>query len=98
MSYFVFEDLDKDRTPYQNISQEDFVKNHIISNEQLERFTDYLNKRTRYKITFVAYKEEVKLYIKATLAEQLYGSEAHMQVLNTNDAMLEKVKELAVNN
>ena len=98
MSYFVFEDLDKDRTPYQNISQEDFVKNHIISNEQLERFTGYLNKRTRYKITFVAYREEVKLYIKATLAEQLYGSEAHMQVLNANDAMLEKVKELAVNN
>jgi len=98
MSYFIFEDLDKDRTLYQNISQEDFVKNHIISNEQLERFTDYLNKRTRYKITFVAYREEVKLYIKATLAEQLYGSEAHMQVLNINDAMLEKAKELAGNN
>ena len=77
---------------------EDFVKNYVVTDEDLERFTEYLNRRARYKITFVAYKEEVKLYLKAILAEQLYGSEAHMQVLNTNDAMLEKVKKLADNN
>jgi len=98
MSYFVFEDLDKDRTPYQNMSQEDFVNNYIVTDNDLERFTEYINRRTRYKITFVAYREEVKLYIKATLAEQLYGTEAHMQVLNTNDAMLKKVRELVNNN
>jgi carboxyl-terminal processing protease len=98
MSYFVFEDLDKNRSPFKNMSQEDFIKNYIVSDDDLERFTEYLNRRTRYKITFVAYKEEVKLYLKATLAEQLYGTEAHMQVLNTNDAMLEKVFDLAVNN
>ena len=98
MSYFVFEDLDKDRTPYQNMSQEDFVTNYIVTDNDLERFTEYINRRTRYKITFVAYREEVKLYIKATLAEQLYGTQAHMQVLNTNDAMLKKVRELVNNN
>ena len=98
MNYFVFEDLDKDRTPYQNMSQENFIRNYKVSDDILDRFTDYLNKRTRYRITFVAYKEEVKLYLKATLAEQLYGTEARMQVLNTNDAMLEKVKELIDNN
>ena len=98
MSYFVFEDLDKNRSLFKNMSQEDFIKNYIVSDDDLERFTEYLNRRTRYKITFVAYKEEVKLYLKATLAEQLYGTEAHMQVLNTNDAMLEKVFDLAENN
>jgi len=98
MNYFVFEDLDKDRTPYQNMSQEDFVNNYIVTDDDLERFTEYINRRTRYKITFVAYREEVKLYLKATLAEQLFGTEAHMQVLNTNDAMLKKVFELAENN
>lgn len=98
MSYFVFEDLDKNREPFQNMSQEDFVNNYIVTDDDLERFTAYINRRTRYKITFVAYREEVKLYIKATLAEQLYGTEAHMQVLNMNDAMLKKVRELVNNN
>jgi len=98
MDYFVFEDLDKNREPFKNMSQQDFLKNYIVSEDDLERFTKYLNRRTRYKITFVAYKEEVKLYLKATLAEQLYGPEAYVQVLNTNDAMLEKVKELVENN
>ncbi|TJY34645.1 S41 family peptidase [Pontimicrobium aquaticum] len=98
MDYFVFEELDKDRTSFKNLSQDEFVKNYVVTNDDLERFTEYLNRRSRYKITFVAYKEEVKLYLKATLAEQLYGSEAHMQVLNTNDVLLKKVKELTTNN
>jgi len=94
MSYFVFEDLDKDRSPYENISQEEFIKSYEADDEVVSRFTDYLNKRIRYKITFVAYREEVKLYIKATLAEQLYGSEAYAQVVNSNDVMIEEVKKL----
>ncbi len=94
MSYFVFEDLDKDRSTFENMSQEEFENTYQVSDNVLMRFTDYLNKRTRYKITFVAYNEEIKLYIKATLAEQLYGSEAYTQIVNTNDAMIAKVKQL----
>ena len=94
MSYFVFEDLDKDRSAFENMSQEEFESTYQVSDDVLMRFTDYLNKRTRYKITFVAYNEEIKLYIKATLAEQLYGSEAYTQIVNTNDAMIAKVKQL----
>jgi carboxyl-terminal processing protease len=94
MSYFVFEYLDKDRTPFENITQEEFIKTYQVSEVMLKQFTEYLNKRTRYKITFVAYKEEVKLYLKATLAEQLYGSEAYTQVVNSNDKMIDKVKAL----
>lgn len=94
MSYFVFEDLDKDRSPFKNMSQEEFKNTYQVSDNVLRRFTDYLNKRTRYKIKFVAYNDEVKLYIKATLAEQLYGSEAYTQIVNTNDAMIAKVKQL----
>ncbi len=94
MSYFVFEDLDKDRTLFENVKQEEFIKTYKVSDETLKRFTEYLNKRSRYNITFVAYNKEIKLYIKATLAEQLYGSEAYTQVVNSNDAMIDKVKEL----
>lgn len=94
MSYFIFEDLDKDRSPYKDISQEDFVYGFEVDDAVVDRFQEYLNSRTRYKIPFVAYKDEVRLYLKATLAEQLYGSEASVQVLNTNDAMLKRVMQL----
>jgi carboxyl-terminal processing protease len=60
----------------------------------LTRFNDYLNTRTRYKITFVAYADEIKLYIKAKMAEQLFGDEAYTQIINSNDVMLTRVNEL----
>ena len=70
---------------------EDFVSGFEIDDAVVDRFQEYLNSRTRYNIPFVAYKEEVRLYLKATLAEQLYGSEASVQVLNTNDSMLQSI-------
>ena len=94
MSYFVFEDLDNDRSIYESLNKEDFINTFQVSDAFLSRFNDYLNLRSRYKITFAAYNNEVKLYIKATLAEQLFGTEAYEQVINTNDAMIAKVKQL----
>ena len=97
MSYFVFEDLDNDRSIYQNIGEEDFINNFVVSDELLHRFNEYLNERTRYKIVFIAYNDEVKLYIKATLAEQLYGSEAYEQIVNSNDVMVDRINQLIKN-
>jgi carboxyl-terminal processing protease len=94
MSYFVFEDLDKDRSIYDTIEKEDFIDNFEVSDAFLNRFNEYLNSRTRFKITFVAYNDEVKLYIKATLAEQLFGTKAYEQVINTNDVMIDKIMQL----
>jgi carboxyl-terminal processing protease len=98
MSYFVFEDLDKDRKTFSNISKEDFISTYEVSDNMLQNFNDYLNERTRYKITFVAYNDEIKLYLKAILAEQLYGSQAYSKVLNSNDAMLTRVREIIKSN
>lgn len=94
MSYFVFEDLDHDRTIYKDIKQIDFINSYDIPVELLTRFEDYLNARARHKISFVAYYDEIKLYLKATLAEQLFGSEAYEQIVNSNDIMLDKIKGL----
>ena len=95
MNYFVFEDLDKHRNDFKGMPKSDFIANFEVTDEVLDRFNDYLNQRARYNFTFVAYREEMKLHLKAILAEQLYGSEAYVQVLNTNDSMLAKVLELA---
>jgi len=94
MSYFVFEELDKERATFRDVTKEGFIENFEVSDEALDRFQDYLNERSRYKIPFVAYGDEVKVYLKATLAEQLFGNEASVRVLNTNDAILDKVIQL----
>jgi len=93
----VFEDLDANRASFEDITSKGFINNYVVSDEMLQRFNDYYNARARYKITFVAYDEEVKLYIKAKLAEQLFGDEAHTQIINSNDNMLERVNELNAN-
>ena len=95
MSYFVFENLDKDRHAYDNFTKEEFIKNFEVTDAVLQQFQEYLNERARYKIPFVAYNNEIKLYLKATLAEQLFGNEAYVQVINSNDMMLDKVLEIA---
>lgn len=94
MSYFVFEDLDKDRNAFSTITENEFVKNYQVSDDMLIEFNDYLNERTRYKISFLAYNNEIKLHLKAELAEQLFGSEAYTKVINSNDVMLVRVGEL----
>ncbi len=94
MNYFVFEELDRDRSRYKDIGREDFIRNFEVSDEMAEGFQDYINRRAPYKMPFVAYWDEVKLYLKATLAEQLFGSSASVQVLNSDDNMLEKVFQL----
>ncbi|MBT8393684.1 MAG: peptidase S41, partial [Bacteroidia bacterium] len=94
ISYFVFEELDKDRSNYDGISKQDFIDNFIVSDDIVVRFQDYLNIRSEHNITFVAYHNTVKQYIKATLAEQLYDREAFEEIINENDIMLEEVKKL----
>ncbi|MBT8260731.1 MAG: S41 family peptidase [Flavobacteriaceae bacterium] len=95
MNYFVFEFLDKDRRQFASFSEEDFINTYNVSDKTLQDFSDYLNERARHKIIFVAYNDEVKLYLKAILAEQLFGTEAYSRVLNTNNPMINRAKALA---
>ena len=95
MNYFVFEYLDEDRDQFSSFLEEEFIDNYNVTDETLEDFSDYLNARARHKIIFVAYKEEVKLYLKAILAEQLFGTEAYTKVLNSNDTMIDRAIQLA---
>lgn len=94
-SYFVFEELDKNRKPYQNLSKRDFIDNFEVSDDIVVKFQDYLNARSVHDITFVAYNHTVKKYIKATLAEQLFGTEAYQEIINQDDSMIEEVLKLS---
>jgi carboxyl-terminal processing protease len=95
MGYFVFETLEKDRMFYGDISRQDFIDIFEVPERMVYDFQEYLNKRTESKLTFVAYHDEVKQYLKATLADQLYGEGAFEEVFNQRDIMIEEVVGLS---
>ncbi|WP_179344373.1 S41 family peptidase [Winogradskyella ursingii] len=89
--FFVFEELDKDRSIYQSISKYDFINNFEVSDDIVVRFQDYVNARERVNITFVAYNDEIRRLIKATLARQLFDDNAFEEIINKEDIMVQEV-------
>jgi len=89
--YFVFEELDKDRSVYKDVSKYDFINNFEVSDDIVVRFQEYVNRRERTNITFVAYNDEIRRLIKATLARQLFDDNAFEEILNKEDVMVQEV-------
>ena len=87
--------MELDRKAYSGIPRQAFIDTFEVKEEMVYAFQDYLNKRTESNITFVAYHDEVKQYIKAALADQLYGNGAFEEVFNQRDIMIEEVIELS---
>ena len=94
---FAFEQLEKDRTIFEDFSKEDYIINFEITDEIVQEFQDYLFGKRKTKIVFVAYKEEMKQYLKAALADQLFGNGAFEEVLNQKDNMINEVIKLSLN-
>ncbi|MFS4482399.1 S41 family peptidase [Hyunsoonleella sp. 2307UL5-6] len=95
IGYFVFETLDKERATYKDYRRQDFIDNFKVTDDIVIAFQEYLNVRTGSNITFVAYHEEVKQYLKATLADQLFGEGAFEEVINQRDIMIDEVIQLS---
>ena len=95
ISYFVFEELDKDRLAFKGVSRSDFINNFEVSDDIVVRFQEYLSAKERVQITFVAYNAEMKQLIKASLAEQLFGHDSYEEIMNSTDDMIEEVIKLS---
>ena len=93
LSFFVFEYLDEDRKRFDDISKDEFIREFKVDDILFERFVDYSVNRG-LKMNFYDFEDQLKLYIKAALAEQLFGANVHAKIKNTSDAMLEKVLDL----
>lgn len=89
--YFVFEELDKDRSIYQDVTKYDFINNFEVSDDIVIRFQNYVNRKEGTNITFVAYNDEIRRLIKANLARQLFDDNSFEEVLNEDDIMIEEV-------
>ena len=93
ISYFIFEHLDEDRQRYIDYTEEEFVANFRIDDIIFERFVDYAI-NSNLNMRFYDFEDSVKLYLKAALAEQLFGANVHAKIKSEADAMLKQVLEL----
>ena len=93
LSFFVFEYLDEDRKRFNDFSKDQFIREFRVDDILFERFIDYSVNRG-LKMNFYDFEDDLKLYLKAALAEQLFGANVHAEIKSTSDAMLKKVLDL----
>lgn len=91
ISNFVFEELDRDRSVYKDVTAKDFIANFEISDDIVVKFQDFVNHKERTNLTFVAYHDQMKRLIKSELGQQLYGSTIAEKIINEADDMIEEV-------
>lgn len=94
MSQFIFEVLEQDRNYYNSISWNDFKKKEIITDALLSNFQSYA-RRNNFPVKLNVYKPLVKRYLKAVMAQQLFGEDEFQRLINEDDRIIEKVIELS---
>ena len=85
---FIFNELEKDRAFFSDISEEDFMKYYVLSDNILASFYDFLD---TYNINLNEYKFSkalIRTFLKATIAQQLYGTDQAYRVIVQDDSMI----------
>ncbi|RRQ49873.1 S41 family peptidase [Maribacter algicola] len=93
LSFFVFEHLDENRDLYKDYTAEEYFRYFRVDDILFEKFVDYSLARN-LKMNFYDFEDSIKLYLKASLAEQLFDANMHAKIKSVKDAMLLKVLEL----
>jgi carboxyl-terminal processing protease len=90
---FVFDELEKNRQFYNDISAENFEMYFEVSDSTLLNFENYLAAfNIRYDQT-PGYKSLAKTYLKATIAQQLFDSNMAYKIIISDDDMVKKALE-----
>lgn len=73
-------------------ASDDFIKNYNVDNAFFEAFVQYTEKQgvNRDKASIAAHGKELKVSLKAYMAEILYGQDAFYEIYLTNDPELAK--------
>ncbi|SFU26987.1 carboxyl-terminal processing protease [Pustulibacterium marinum] len=90
VSAYVFDYLDDHRNELKNISEKEFVSTFEITDDLVDGFQQYLYDRG-IGFSVSLYKEDTKRYLKAGMAQQLYGDNTYQKILKQKDTMLQKV-------
>ena len=94
MDAFIFNILEKNRSYYNSLSLEDFMEREMINDEIVREFRAFM-RQENFEFKFVNYQPVLRRYLKAAMAQQLYGSTAFEQIVNEEDLALEKIIELS---
>jgi carboxyl-terminal processing protease len=94
MGGYVFEELDKNRSFYNDLSENEFNESINIDDAFIEGFSKYLRQRG-IEIELENYKDQLKKYLKAKMAQQLFGNEAFERIINKDDTIINKVLSLS---
>ena len=96
MSRYVFSILEENREYYNSITKEDFRREIKITDEMIRDFDRYLRQlNIGLKSTSDVHKPLLKKYLKAEIAQQLFGTNVFERYLNEDDRIIEKVIELS---
>ena len=94
MDRFIFEVLENDREYYNSLNFEEFLKADLVTEDILRQFRQF-TRRENFQVKITEYRPVLKRYLKATMAQQLFGSNAFEQIVNEDDRMIERVIELS---
>ena len=94
MNYFVFEQLENSRAQFDGMDFGTFMNEYEVSDDLANAFINYNERFKSPSLDLVSHFDTLKLAIKQTLADQLYGTNQAQQVANAQDAMIQRVLEL----
>ncbi|WBL22146.1 S41 family peptidase [Zunongwangia sp. HRR-M8] len=94
LSRFIFQELERNRSYYNSLSKKEFDKNVEINDETIDRLIAY-GKNEGLSIRLTRYKPLMMQYLKAVMAQQLFGSNYFQRLKNEGDPVIDKVLELS---
>ena len=93
VSYYVFEELDKNRKEFQGLKFNQFLSKMDKSDLYVNNFKKYLSKNG-LDLKLDKDKNLVKRYLTAEFARQLFGEEFYYSIVLKGDAMIKKAVNL----
>jgi carboxyl-terminal processing protease len=94
-SSFAFEHLEEDRNRYSEFSTPAlFLKGFSTDDILFDRLMEFMSRYNNFGLNLREYEEQLKLYIKAAIAEQLFSPDLKAEILAPTDPMLQKVLSL----
>lgn len=92
VSYFVFEQLDNNRNDFEDLTLDNLQEKINDSDEYYNAFKEYLA-NSGLVLPLEEHKDEVKYYLTAEFARQLFSEKVYYQMLLKRDTMVKKVLE-----
>ena len=92
VSYFIFEQIDKDRKQLTGITPEELTKRIISGDKYYKAFGDYLL-RNNLEFKLEKHKDRIKHYLAAEFERQLFSDKVYYQMILKEDNMVKSVLE-----